>query len=268
MNQLPSQAPFGVSPGTMSFSLPLSNVNNIQSTELRVMRTPFHYEYWNLIAETSLKEEHFFAVPYNGRKLAPEQDIKYPPVNPKGKYPFCVNIKSEGTGLSDSKVISGLTEVKDQRDEKTPNVLVISGPTLTTVEHEFSRDLVGPRHLDGCITGHNLSQIKEPYETEEKPSELYGISEEKSLDEFSFENRNPNARGRACVSCETSRSDTSLGSNSLECTKDMVVSLTSSHHTLSDESCVPDFLVNSPSSESKLAFREKKLLMISPRNKE
>jgi len=229
------------------------------------MRTPFHYEYWNLIAETSWMNKHFWAVPYNGNRLAPEPDDNYPPVNPTGRYPFCVESKSEGTGRSKSTVISGLTEFKEWRDEKTHSVLAISGPTLTTVEQEFPRTLVGPGIVDGCITGHNLSMVKEQCETERKASEFNIISEEESLDESTFENRNPNVRGRACVSSETSRSDTSPDSSGVECTKDMVLS--SSQHSLSDESCFPDFMGNSTFSESKTVFSEKKLLMVSPRNK-
>jgi len=226
------------------------------------MRTPFHYEYCNLIAESCWKNEHFFAVPYNVDRFAPEPDFKFPPVKPTWKYPFCVNITSEEICGSESKVISGLPEAKEQRDEKTPSVLVISEPMLTSVEQELPRTLVGPGHLDVCIQVHNISTVKEPYTAESNI-----IFEEESLDESTLENRNPNARGRACVSCEISRSETSLETIEVDCNKDMVLSPTSSQITLPDESCVPDFMVNSPSSESMTAFREKKLLMVSPRKR-
>jgi len=274
--------------GKISSINPSLDVYDTEEPEPRVMQTPFYYNFFSQFAESEsyINNCQKFS---NHIKDFPKQEVIYPSMNQSLSSACLVenapllnerqampNMPSELNGVnSQSGDVDELNEfassddIIEKRNEKTPSIFVISKPIVTTVEQKFvmsepmittikqddvTVDLTCLGHLDRLVSGQVLSKSKELCESDKKTPELNITLERESLDESIMEKPNPNDRGRASASWESS-SEASFESK--EYSNDMSLSDTSSSRALSDESSISDFIVYSQSSsESNYEVRE------------
>jgi len=124
MQQVPLQAPALLRTSD-------SQVDDSDNTEIRVMRTPFCFEYWNQIVEPNPLNHNFCGFPYNGGGLAPEPEYDNYPFSRTGNSSFLVK-KRKGTGL-----VSKDGWRYQQRPRRNHAMKNMSQAQLPVVEHEF-----------------------------------------------------------------------------------------------------------------------------------